>query len=452
MKTLLYTLAFFCCSHLLSAQWAVFTPDIPDTLGVTYVHTVSEEVAWAVGIQFLVEETGFDIAGNDKGYFFRTIDGGATWTHGLVPMGDVPFLSNIHAYDADTAWVAGVDLANGTSHVFKTTDGGAQWTELSLAFTPFVSWPNLVHFKDATNGICMSDASPSPDNETPHFEIYRTADGGQQWSRIPASVLPAPIAEDEYGVAGAYDGIGDHLWFGTGYGRVIFTKDGGDSWHVSDSGLEFVGFLSFADTLTGIAAIPPFGISLTEDGGETWADITPDGPFTFFVSAAMIPESGYILVVTADNFLTGPFTTRISPDKGATWMEIGSGEEAGWANFISPTVGFAGEWQPADHKTRLYAYTGNPLLGLLSAKTLDIHISLFPNPAQEALTVAVSQSAAATYLLLLHDLHGRLLSSQTRQAQGDWTASFDLRHLPAGSYVVTLANEKGAVSRTVVKQ
>jgi photosystem II stability/assembly factor-like uncharacterized protein len=453
MKPFFYLLLCLCLSGHLAAQWAVFTPDIPDTIGISHVHTVSAEVAWAVGIQYEVFPTGFDIAGLDKGYFFRTMDGGNSWSHGEVPMGGVPFLSNIHAYDANTAWVSGLDLVSGANKIFKTTDGGATWAEqTSTAFTDFASWVNFVYFKDATNGLCMSDATPSPDEETPHFEIYRTSDGGQQWVRIPAAQLPEPLAEDEYGVSGGYDAIGDHLWFGTSYGRVIFTQDGGDSWQVSESGLDYVLYLSFADTLNGIAATPPLAISLTEDGGHTWTDITPEWPLTFPTSAAMIPGSQYILLVTADDFVNGPFTTHISPDKGATWIEIGSGEEAGWANFISPAAGFAGEWQPADHKTRLYAYNGDPLSGLLSGRPLEIETALFPNPVQDVLTVAVTDSDPAEYLLLLNDLQGRLMSRQKLQASGDWTTRFDLSALPAGSYVLTIASAQGAVSRVVVKQ
>lgn len=333
MKKLLYTLLLSALYILpLTAQWAVFTPDIPDAVGTSFVHTVSSEAAWAVALQYTVDESGFGIAGSDKGYFFRTQDGGETWTHGLIPMGEVPLLTSIFALDADTAWVTGLDMASGISYILKTTDGGLHWTEQTAAFTPGVSWANFIYFKDAFNGICMSDASPSPDTEMPYFELYRTADGGEEWMRIPASELPALLAPDEYGVSGGYDGIGDHLWFSTAYGRIIFTKDGGDSWQVSESGLDYVLFLSFADTLNGIAATPPLGGAITEDGGHTWTDIIPDWPITFPTSAAMIPGSQYILLVTADNFVSGPFTTHISPDKGATWIEIGSGEEAGWGD------------------------------------------------------------------------------------------------------------------------
>lgn len=452
MKKIFYTLLSLLYILPLSAQWAVFTPDIPDTVGVSHVFPASPDVVWALAMQYDVTPTGFELRGAERAYFFRTTNAGDSWSAGLVPMGAAPYLSSIHATGPDTAWVVGVDLAGGESYVLKTTNGGTAWNAVSgIPFTDFQSWPNFIHFQDAMNGVLMSDPTPSPSNPVPHFEIYRTADGGNQWTRVSAGQIPAALF-DEFGVAAAYDAIGDHIWFGTSSGRIFSSRDGGASWESTDTGVDFINFVSFSDTLTGIVATPPFEVSLTEDGGQTWTDITPPGEFTFFVSAAMVPESEYVVLVTADNFVSGPFTTLISPDKGATWLEIGSGEEAGSANFLSPSVGFAGEWQPADHKTRLYTYNGTPLSGLLSGKALDVKTAVFPNPVQDILTVSVTDSSPAEYLLLLNDMNGRLLARQKHRASGDWTAAFDMRSLPAGSYVLTIANQQGALSRMVVKQ
>lgn len=454
MKKFFFTLLSVLYILPLTAQWAVFTPDIPDTVGVSHVFPASPDVVWALAMQYDVTPTGFELRGAERAYFFRTTNAGESWSAGLVPLGAAPYLSSIHATGPDTAWVVGVDLAGGQSYVLKTTDGGTAWNAVSgIPFTDFQSWPNFIHFQDAMNGVLMSDPTPSPSNPVPHFEIYRTADGGNQWTRVSAGQIPSSLF-DEFGVAAAYDAIGDHIWFGTSSGRIFSSRDGGASWESTDTGVDFINFVSFSDTLTGIVATPPFELSLTEDGGQTWTDITPPGGFTFFVSAAMVPESEYVVLVTADNFVSGPFTTLISPDKGATWLEIGSGEEAGSANFLSPSVGFAGEWQPADHRTRLYTYTGDPLLtGLLRAKPLDAEINTYPNPARDYVTVSVRQAPAAAYILLLHDAQGRLLTQQTfEETSSEWERTLSINHLPPGTYLITISSRDGMRSMPLMKQ
>lgn len=78
------------------------------------------------------------------------------------------------------------------------------------------------------------------------------------------------------------------------------------------------------------------------------------------------------------------------------------------------------------------------------------YVSVYPNPVQNRLSIAMSSRAAQSVTLLLMDVSGRVLQSRPWQlATGDNTFSLDMSDLAAGSYLLRI----GATFQTkVVKQ
>ncbi|MCC6279953.1 MAG: T9SS type A sorting domain-containing protein [Saprospiraceae bacterium] len=463
MKKLLL-LAFCLFSLRLAAQWQAFTPNIPDTVGIQALDAVDEHTAWAVAIKYFVDSAGYQPAGSDKGYYVRTTDGGATWSAGILLMGQVPSFSNVSAIHADTAWVAGLDYGDFSNHLVRTVDGGQTWTpQLTEGFQQPTSYINFVHFWDAQNGIACGDPSASDTDTTLFFEIWRTGDGGQTWARVPAANIP-PSLPDEYGLAASFSAHGQYIWFTTSSysatpvpGRVFRSADKGLHWEVFETGLHSLVYFSFADTSRGAVATFDFTIEelqlqVTQDGGATWTDaVLPDKQHKL-ASLVAVPGSGFLVLVYFDDPVSGPFVTMLSKDMGATWQQIGSGELAGWAAFAGPTAGYAGEWQPVDHATRMYRYNGSPLSGLLSGQALQAELSGFPNPVSDRLTVRVKTVKPADFLLLLNDAQGHLLRQQSADpGRTEWATTVDVQDLPAGTYFLTITCAEGSAQQTVVK-
>ncbi len=136
---------------------------------------------------------------------------------------------------------------------------------------------------------------------------------------------------------------------------------------------------------------------------------------------------------------------------GESWLELGTGENAGVARFSSPAVGYASEWQPNDHATRMYKYAGSPLTGLFSGQVLNAHITLGPNPVADVLQVQFEVAAPTDFVLLLHDQQGRLIERKNLNETMQGNAQFDLKRLPAGSYTLTVSTKQGHLTRTIIK-
>ena len=96
-------------------------------------------------------------------------------------------LASITALDANTAWVCNAGA------VYKTTDGGLTWDKQETAFQGFNGHPNVIHFFDSNNGVCVGN----PNNG--YWAIYTTTDGGTNWIRVPSANIPAPIPAGEVG-------------------------------------------------------------------------------------------------------------------------------------------------------------------------------------------------------------------------------------------------------------
>ncbi len=373
-------------------------------------------------------------------------------------MGPEPYASNICPINADTAWASGLDV-DYVSYIMRTNDGGQTWQrQFEDGYATATSYLNVVHFWDAQNGVAIGDPAESDTEPAPFFEIYTTNDGGQNWTRTSSADIPAALP-NEYGFGGNYFVAGDKIWFPTfnfstfEWMRVFRSNDRGATWAASDAA---AGDLSFADALHGIGLgvynNSSYDLKYTADGGVTWTNLPPiTGGLVS--SLVLIPQSHYILAMLRTSNTAGPFRTMISTDLGQTWMEIGDGTElAGNAKFSSPTVGYAGEWQPADHPTRMYKYTGSPLTGLFSGQTLEAEISLAPNPASDHLRVQIETSEPAEFMFLLNDAQGRLIDRKTIDKTAQGNARFDLNSLPAGIYTLTVSSGKGYLTKKFVKQ
>ncbi|HRI61977.1 MAG TPA: T9SS type A sorting domain-containing protein [Saprospiraceae bacterium] len=458
--TTLQLLLLFCLSvSNLRAQWQSYTPALPDTVG-TYDLRIAHgnnQVAWAVAMKYDVTPTTYAWVPMDSLIFAKTSDGGNTWTGGTIPMGTEPYANNISPISADTAWASGVDF-NYISYIMHTVDGGQTWQrQLENGFASATSYIDCVHFWDAQNGIAIGDPAVSDNDTVPFFEIYTTSNGGQNWTRIGSDKIPATLP-NEYGYAGDYFVVGDNVWFTTfNYStyfwmRVFHSADRGATWTASNAQ---AGFVYFADELHGVAranANPNQALRYTDDGGATWTSLPPVQG-TSISSLVIIPQSNYLLTVQRNNNVDGPFRTMLSTDLGQTWTEIGTGtEHAGNAKFSSPSVGYAGEWQPADHLTRMYKYVGNPLTGLFSGLTLDAEVSTSPNPTTDQLNVQIKTAEPAEFVLLLNDLQGRLIDRKTIEKTALGNAQFDVNGLPAGVYSLTVSSSKGYLTKKVVKQ
>lgn len=445
------------CTPLI-AQWQSFTPAPPDTVG-TYdlrIAQNNDQVVWAVAMKYNVTASEYVWQEMDSLIFFRTSDGGNTWKSGRLPMGTDPYASNICPISADTAWASGVN-ADFTNYIMHTTDGGQSWQrQFENGYSNPTSYINFVHFWDAQNGVAVGDPAASDTSLANFFEIYTTSDGGLNWSLVSSDSIPTPLS-DEAGYGGDYFVVGDNVWFSTfnsatgAWRRVFRSNNRGRSWKAATA---LGGALSFADAQHGVIHTRSgnnAAVRYTSNGGANWS-ILPAIPNKFISSLVLIPQSNYLLCVWREDNVSGPFQTMISTDLGQNWTEIGDGSEhAGNAKFRSPAIGYAGEWQPATHATRMYKYAGDPLTGIFSGQTLEAKITLSPNPAADRLFLQIEAETPESYVVLINDSRGMLAYKQVLEKEAAGQIQIGLEGLTPGTYTLTLSSTRGYATRKFVK-
>ncbi len=437
--------------------WLGVTPNIPDKVGCAKVFTVSDQVAWAVSQRYAVLDSFYDRPDTLSTWWLRTTDGGASWHGDTFPsISAESFSFNVTALDSNTAWVNGTDLTTFTGYCFRTDDGGQTWTRfLDTLFNTPGGFLNYVYFWDAQNGIAMGDPSHGKNDTLFSFEIQRTTDGGQTWTRVERASL-APSQPGEFG--NGYCVLGDKIWFISTNGRVFRSEDRGITWAMTETGyLGVIAGIGFADDEVGVFGGFNFpnnsiGVFLTRNGGETWAKITPQDSSYLVTGLDIVPGTRVIVMDVRNSNNAGPFYTWASYNLGATWVQIGTGENAGWADFIDENTGFAGEWMHPTRKGKMYSYAGSPLLGLFGHRDLNVTLTVGPNPTRDVVELSLEGPQPSRYAIQLHDSQGRLLSQQATEVVTSYHTRLDLSSYPAGMYSVTISNESGKTSRTLVKE
>ena len=293
-----------------------------------------------------VDENIVWISGTE-GTYAHTTDGGTTWRTGVVPDAGALQFRDVHAVDAETAYLLSIG-AGEQSRVYKTTDAGLTW---ALQFTnpEPEGFFDCMDFWDAEHGIAFSDSFDGA------FFLITTADGGATWERVPPDRLPA-ASEGEGSFAASGTCLVTHgegtAWVGTGAGafaRVLKTTDRGRTWTVGGTpivgGTPTAGIasLAFRDAdhgaaLGGVIDRPDEysdNVAVTSDGGSTWTLAgRPSFPGAVY-GAAYVPGAP-----TATLVAVSPNGMAYSADNGMTWTNLDA--RSHWSvAFASPRSGWA---------------------------------------------------------------------------------------------------------------
>jgi photosystem II stability/assembly factor-like uncharacterized protein len=160
------------------------------------------------GVQFISATQGWAVG---PGRILATTDGGAHWQvqlSGRFTLGSVDFIS------AEDGWAVGPDT------LLATTDGGGHWTALPEP-CPVI---DSAHFISPTTGFAVAGgqnigATISPEPPDQGGMVLTTSDGGHTWHQLaaPASAQTVCFSDPEHG------------WLGAA-GLLYRTSNGGQQW------------------------------------------------------------------------------------------------------------------------------------------------------------------------------------------------------------------------------
>ncbi len=279
--------------------------------------------------------------------------------------------------------------------VYKTTDGGAQWTAINQGLGTDASraWEILVnpfHPQELYLGtIARGEEDPLPQG------LFKSSDGGQTWQRITTFPSGGDVLFLHMdALQRLYVALTDNFdWPTTGY--VFRSTDGGKTWE-----------------------------TLFEGQYPTGIDTHPQDPEIIAIAASQ----------SYRNSIT-PHGVYLSRDDGKSWSRISSTLQHMTLNFIRfdphhPDhlyVGTAGGglWRSTDVLTSASA----------SEQLTRASLTFFPNPFKTRLTIQI-RSSSITYLHLF-DLLGREIETFTA-LRGVRTIQWIPHTLPAGLYLLRL--------------
>jgi photosystem II stability/assembly factor-like uncharacterized protein len=227
--------------------------------------------------------------GGAAGTFLVTTDGGNHWRSGVVPGAEALQFRDVQGVSARVAYLMSIGDNPTDFRIYKTTDGGANWSmqfqnQLTGAFYDCMAfWSpqrGLAH-SDSVNGV---------------FPDIRTRDG-VHWQSIANNMPPALAGEASFSSSGtcvATQG-GRNAWIATGgasAARILATRDGGDTWNAYNTplvsnpsaGAFTVAFRTPWDGIVGGGDLDPNDpnnarTAISHDGGRNWA-LTSAPPVT----------------------------------------------------------------------------------------------------------------------------------------------------------------------------
>jgi photosystem II stability/assembly factor-like uncharacterized protein len=256
------------------------------------------------------------------GTFAHSRDGGATWTAAQVPASQTLQFRDLHAIDAQQAWLMAAGPGE-KSAIIQTRDGGASWTTVFVNRDTSAFFDCMAFFDDR-HGFAFSDAV---NGRTP---IVHT-ENGRDWSLTSVPSLPG---EGGFAASGlcAITTSEREAWLATGAGatpRIRHSTDRGRTWTAvavplaagASAGATAV---TFRDATTGIAVGGVIGgsgtgprVARTRDGGVTWRAIA-EPAFPGAIYGAAYTRVGAQTIVVA----VGPGGAAFSRDDGDTWMPL----------------------------------------------------------------------------------------------------------------------------------
>jgi len=292
----------------LSAQgnWEVLTPT-PTHQSLFDTYFVTQEKGWAVGakgtvlctvdgganwelqyenteiwfndVYFINENEGW-VVGSE--FILHTEDSGNTWDVKTITY--YIGLNSVYFINQDIGWVVGT-----YNRIYKTTNGGNNW---SLIESGGYGGPALedVYFIDELHGIVVGRQEIANYNEA---YIAVTEDGGETWTETTSSgfknLTTIQFVTNDIAFAGGKDG------------KMLKTIDGGYSWEIIFNFTSSITYMYFFDENIAYL-IDCCKVYKTNNGGYSWKTLYSGNPFLSFNAISFFDTTAYAVGFYGDIF------------------------------------------------------------------------------------------------------------------------------------------------------
>jgi photosystem II stability/assembly factor-like uncharacterized protein len=417
------TLFLLISVSLLYGQWFDISPG--STYGEYY------------DLHFISADTGLLTS---KGKFYRTTDGGSTWSFSQSPSAQrgICHLQNISA----DLWYA-VDGAD----MLKSVDGGISWTLVSqIAALPYLNLYGFIFPSDSVGYVVYDYPA----------RCFKTLDAGASWLQIPN--FPMIDVASLTRMAGFPTKLFTFIAPDTGFvssSANFFSRtfDGGQTWdsvYISGPGVQGGPYYAQFQAIDGQNA---YAITDTlyrsTDGGQSWTSIGnglfadvfsfPDADTAFFATCDFIPNSTYtswlkriygmgnnpaFVYQTVWNLC--PIRMQFLNSRSGFAINRCSGGPLGCTTILSTHAPMVSQEEPLE-----------PLADL----------QVWPQPGQDQVYIRLQNNLDLQSAAIL-DLNGRLIK-MIDHLNGNQQA-IDIHGLPAGIYLLEVQDNEGNAYRTKI--
>ncbi len=421
-------------------------------------------------IEFSLNDPNFILAGNDGGAYVST-NGGSTWNKFL----NLPITQ---FYNIEVDFLEPENRYGGTqdNNTIRTTSGGlSDWNSIwgGDGFHVVVDYSdnNFIYvesqygnlgkssnggatFQNATSGISGSDRNNwntpiaiSPVNpETMYYGTQRVYSSNRAsfWTPISPDLTDGqhPSGALAYGtlttIAGSYL-TEDVIYTGSDDGNVQVTFDGGSNWENISNGLpdRYVTSIAIAPTDDQIAYVTLSGyrendqaahVFKTTDGGQNWTNISGNLPAIPVNDIVLFPEDDLLIVATDLN-------VWVSNNDGTSWTVLGDNLPLTLTRDLKihePTnTLYAGTFGRS-----IYSYDLDELVFDTEGITTIPTLQMYPNPANDRITITHQLSGEAT--VTLFGLQGQYVKTLYQGTLVPGSLELSLEGIASGLYFVNL--------------
>jgi len=232
------------------------------------------------------------------GGFFKSLDGGETWSPiggGLTPA--LPFLTGIAVDPATPPRVYATARVGLDGGLYRSTDAGASWSFTRLG---------------GLDSVAIDPATPSTLYAVGDRGVLKSSDAGANWTSVqPEPSVCVAIAPSSPSTVYA------------GGNELLKTTDGGATWTTVLVNSESSVAVAIHPTMPNIvyAGLEDAGVFKTVDGGTTWTPIGPavrDGQVLTVLGLAIDPANPDT-VYASGLTVNGGFSVYKTTNGGTTW-------------------------------------------------------------------------------------------------------------------------------------
>jgi len=297
-------------------------------------------------IEIPIDQPQTYYVGAASGGIFKTTDAGITWDsifddQEMLSIGDIEISKN----NTNLVWVGtgevnagGGSLAYDGDGIYKSEDGGTTWEVKGLPDIGSISKIALDPNDD--NTIFVGGMGPLFRNDT-NRGVYRSTDGGDTWEQklfvsdstgIIDMVIHPSNGDIVYAASWERIRRPQYRQYGGETSRIYRTTDGGDNWSELTNGLPSnpsekgrisiaisqsnpnVLYARYTDTIGSIQ-----GVYRTADGGDTWVAMNAaplnNVGFHWWFRGIVVDPTDENIIYNVD------FVVQKSLDGGATWSD-----------------------------------------------------------------------------------------------------------------------------------